>query len=513
VKRLAILLFSLGLISGVYSQESFYILEDFGHHQARGYSIEEIDKHLYVIGMAIADSDSIFEENIHISKYDLEGNHIKSIFFDNDRENGSLNGVKDQSISLYNDKLLITINIGANINEAIILVDKDLTDVELISYYSIGPTIGIIGMSHYLTNDAQLVIPIGSSQFSSLVGNYDLRNDIFQVENHSTNIDHRYLTSKILPIANDSLLVIGGIQTRGDDNSFSTGQSTTFFLKLDPELNFVSESLIEGKDYGGIADFIHALKKSNDEIIVMGVEVPRDDEGIIPNSRRQVIFSYQPSSNKILWDNVLSDGVFKRRFDFNQSFIFSHDSTEYITVGLKYPDPNIGGPFIATIQKVDSMGNNVWYKELPDVHPESGLTLYDVIATSDGHYVACGDRFDRSENDGFETLLQQFLIKFDEDGNIVDRVTATTDDEEELSLAVVSIYPNPAKNQVTIEKNKAEQYSYQLYASSGQLVKTLIGADTTTVIDVTTYKAGTYFLKVLDSEGKLVHTEQLVIGL
>ena len=507
MKRLAILLFSFHLVSGVYSQESFYILEDFGHHQARGYSIEEIDKQLYVIGMAIADSDSIFEENIHISKYDLEGNHVKSIFFDNDKENGSRNLVQDQAVSIFNNKLIITVNIIGNVHDAIIQVDKDLNEAELLSYYSLGQSFEIIlGISHYQTNDARLIIPIASLVKQNLIGVYDINSSEFQVANHTTDIGFDYCTSRVLPFANDSLLVVGGISRPGPE-------ATIFFQKLDPELNFVSESILEGKDYWVRSDFIHALKKSDDEIIVMAVEVSQDDDGIVPNSWRPVIFSYQPSTNKILWDNVLSDGLFKRRFDLNQSFIFSHDSTEYITVGLKFPDPNLGGPRIATIQKVDSMGNNVWYKEIPDIHSESGLLLYDVIATSDGHYVACGYRSDETVDDNYKSMEQQFLIKFDEDGNIVDRVTATSDAEEELSLAVVSVYPNPADNQLTIKKQTAEQFTYQLYAAAGQLVKTLIGADTTTVIDVTTYKVGTYFLKVLDNKGKLVHTEQLVIGL
>ena len=135
--------------------------------------------------------------------------------------------------------------------------------------------------------------------------------------------DSDYCTSRVLPFANDSLLVVGGISRPGPE-------ATIFFQKLDPELNFVSESILEGKDYWVRSDFIHALKKSDDEIIVMAVEVSQDDDGIVPNSWRPVIFSYQPSTNKILWDNVLSDGLFKRRFDLNQSFIFSHDSTEYI---------------------------------------------------------------------------------------------------------------------------------------------------------------------------------------
>jgi len=391
----------LGLLLSVnsFAQDPFYILEDYGHLQSRAHSLIEYDSHVYVVGRALVKLDTIWEHNIHIAKYTLNGQLLKTIFFDNSVEGGDFNWATDQSISIYNKQLLITVNIGGNINEAIIRVDKDLEEAQLVSYYDIGagPSIGIIAKSHHLTNEAKLVFPLASNLYKSLVGSYDLVKDSFQFTDYSTVSDYSYRTSKILPLANDTLLIIGGVNTIGPDNTYITGQRTTFFLKLDPKLNFVSEKLVDDRNYSGITDVFHALKKSDDEIIVMATETPRDSFGRLTDKLRPVLFSYQPSSNKILWENLLTDGIFKTRFDFNRSFIFSPDSTEYITVGNKFSDPDTGGPTIAIIQKVDSLGNNVWFKEIPDENEDSSLYLEDIISTSDGYYMACGYRFDKDD--------------------------------------------------------------------------------------------------------------------
>jgi len=475
-----------------YAQEAFYLIEDFGHLQAKGYSIEEIDAHLYVIGMAIAESDSIYEENIHITKYDLEGNFIKAIFFDNDKDRGSLNLVKDQCVSIYENQLLITVNIGANIFDAIILVDKELNEAKLVTYYTLGlgSNIGVGAQSHYFTKDEKLVFPLSSNLNKNFTGSFDLNNKEFQFYDFSSDDDHGYAPSKILPLGTDTMLIVGGVSTKGLDGTYSTGSRTTYFMKLDKDMNLISEVHLDNP--------FHAIKKSNDEIIITAAEFDRDGTGKFRTENRPKILSVNPHTAEILWENNLADTIFKKRFDFTQSLIFSHDSTAYITVGIKYSDPNGGGPRIATIQKVDSLGNNLWFKCIADEYDGSELILYDVIATSDGHYVACGLRGDATENDGFDSRAQQFLIKFDEDGNIVDRLSSTEEVNVLQKEKYIKVYPNPGKGIITIEHLTQQACSYELYDSTGILVMR--------------YSSGNYFLKVKNEKGRVIQVEQVVIN-
>ena len=71
----------------------------------------------------------------------------------------------------------------------------------------------------------------------------------------------------------------------------------------------------------------------------------------------------------------------------------------------------------------------------------------------------------------------------------------------------VVLYPNPATN--TININCASGVSLQfisIYNPAGQIVKTLTANEinTSSAIDVTALKTGTYFMEINATEGKVI---------
>lgn len=86
--------------------------------------------------------------------------------------------------------------------------------------------------------------------------------------------------------------------------------------------------------------------------------------------------------------------------------------------------------------------------------------------------------------------------------------TEVTDTNEALPTPV-TVYPNPATSQITIQAGDLQKgWNFSLYSSQGQLVKsgTFSGQ---CVVSVDTYPDGIYFIRIQDPQGKL--TNQRII--
>ena len=66
---------------------------------------------------------------------------------------------------------------------------------------------------------------------------------------------------------------------------------------------------------------------------------------------------------------------------------------------------------------------------------------------------------------------------------------------EDLKTNGVSVYPNPMSNRLNIENRSGKTFDYQLYNTSGMLIKTAIIVDGSGVVDMSTLPSGVYLLK------------------
>jgi hypothetical protein len=65
-----------------------------------------------------------------------------------------------------------------------------------------------------------------------------------------------------------------------------------------------------------------------------------------------------------------------------------------------------------------------------------------------------------------------------------------------------TMYPNPAKNEITISaKNEMELNSVEIYNTLGQLILVVANAENTSTIDVSALLSGTYFVKINTDKG------------
>ena len=78
-------------------------------------------------------------------------------------------------------------------------------------------------------------------------------------------------------------------------------------------------------------------------------------------------------------------------------------------------------------------------------------------------------------------------------------------DEDNEPLSPTTIYPNPAKEKVTIDGIEAAEV--QVYNGLGQLVKTVHG---TNEISVAGLPTGVYLMRIIDVNG-IFHTERVTV--
>jgi choice-of-anchor B domain-containing protein len=82
---------------------------------------------------------------------------------------------------------------------------------------------------------------------------------------------------------------------------------------------------------------------------------------------------------------------------------------------------------------------------------------------------------------------------------------------DENQAAIISVYPNPANNTITINcRTQAANSELQITNLSGQLVQQSTIHNSQSTIDISSLSKGIYILKVNDSKGYTLHVEKLV---
>jgi hypothetical protein len=89
-------------------------------------------------------------------------------------------------------------------------------------------------------------------------------------------------------------------------------------------------------------------------------------------------------------------------------------------------------------------------------------------------------------------------------------VVSAIDENEKITLTA-SIYPNPTADYIilSIEEHEKVSYNYQLFANTGQLLKTEKILSKQTNIDMQNLIQATYFLKVMQ-ENKEIRTFKII---
>lgn len=144
----------------------------------------------------------------------------------------------------------------------------------------------------------------------------------------------------------------------------------------------------------------------------------------------------------------------------------------FIAVGDTHESDTTTYDHFGWIMKINANGDSVWYREYSNYN--SGLyrhELYDITQTNDGGFIACGDINDDSLN----LFYDMWVLKLDSNG-CLNSGCITGIETPTSSSQSISIYPNPAKNNIaiTFKYELLDESSAAIYEMTGKKVKEVL---------------------------------------
>jgi Leucine-rich repeat (LRR) protein len=249
-----------------------------------------------------------------------------------------------------------------------------------------------------------------------------------------------------------------------------------------------------------------ALNNGDNVNISSKITPVTNDENPIDNQsdiRQVIVGSYDPNDKTCLEGNIISPEMVNKYVHYLIRF---ENTGTYPAQNVVVKDMIDATKFdISTLTPID--GSHAFETRIAGNKVEfifQNINLPFADATNDG-YVAfkiktkptlvLGDTFSNLAN-----------IYFDYNFPIITNTATTT--IQTLGTpsfdfdANFALYPNPAKNQITLSaKNEIELNSVEIYNTLGQLILVVANAENTSTIDVSALLSGTYFVKINTDKG------------
>lgn len=174
--------------------------------------------------------------------------------------------------------------------------------------------------------------------------------------------------------------------------------------------------------------------------------------------------------------------------EFGASVSISNDGT-IVAIGATYastiPGPRYGPGHVRVYQNI----NDKWTKTGTDIY---GVSIGDEFGASvslsgDGNTLSIGANSADGGNKSNSGQVQVYDLS---------AILST----KEIQLSKIGIFPNPAKNQISIKLHQGNQLKkISLYTSYGQYINSF----NTNIINTTKFSRGIYFLKIETTERKI----------
>ncbi len=159
---------------------------------------------------------------------------------------------------------------------------------------------------------------------------------------------------------------------------------------------------------------------------------------------------------------------------------------------------------VGRVVKVREDGSKIWQKDysyLPNLDTNSDL--YTMISVDSSHYLLGG----RTSTD---TTICSWLVKIDEDGNIVPVDTTST--IPITDIPDITIYPNPATDQIIINQGETSDMVYTIYDAQGRMAmrQSVTEPHQNMIWDISPLSSGMYVLAIT-RQGKIIKSVPLVV--
>jgi|GEM_PF-1620516 len=488
--------------SVVISQDTFNKL--YTHYfQLTANRLIEYNEKVYFTGIGLDTLNPFFENNIQMSSIDLNGNLLNHILYDNPAIDDELGLPNFSRILSYDGRLILPYAEGAA-DDCVLEFDESLSSADLIECYnSNDPTLGYSTMEPSLYHEDELVVFLSNREKRLIFVSIDLLQRREHTFHNLSKPGYEYHVNDT-HVKGDTLVVFGNYEIP-DPGGDRTGDELGYFIMdIGEDLEIIEERFFPFDIEPNIT-WQHSLIDHEGYLIMTFQRLNRtlfNETGqrfMIPTINKIDI-----ATGDIIWESVMGDASYERVPDRASAIVESHDKDGYIIVGNKPQEPE-RNLFGVTYMKYDSNGNLIWSHDIADDNPRNARELGDVLASSDGFYFAGGYRFDR-DHDETETLVQAWIIKFDEDGDLA-LLSDTEDIQQDLSI---QIYPNPAEDYITIRQESSAEITVLIANNLGQEVVRKSGNETEMIVPIVTLLPGQYHVLVMNDNNELLRRESIV---
>jgi hypothetical protein len=289
------------------------------------------------------------------------------------------------------------------------------------------------------------------------------------------------------------------------------------FLIFGAKISTISDqiSVIEMDSCGSVVSEV--LSPKND--IAFGVKevIPLENQQYIimaeasrfPTSVKNyfyhIIYMYDHKTKKILW-TYKNPILASQQYSGGGRIIKGHNEKEFLYCSMVNALGFTTDSFFTKgkVVKLKDNGEKVWEKVYYySSNHNDGNEFHDLMATSDGHYMIGGNIA--------PNRFIPWLVKIDEDGNIVPIDTTSATTTPITSIPEITIYPNPAHDHIIINQGEQTDMTYTIYNMQGRavLMQKISGSHQNTVWDISQLDPGAYVLSI-SQQGKPMVSRALI---
>ena len=248
------------------------------------------------------------------------------------------------------------------------------------------------------------------------------------------------------------------------------------------------------------------LPKNNNEVFILA---RGDSYDAILKKRASThwLYKFDLSTYKVIWRKNYGEPA-SNYFSGGGEVCKGHQDGEYLYCTTLWGEgASLDSTYVVgRVVKVREDGSKVWqkdYSHLPNLNTNSNL--YTMIPVDSSHYLLGG----RTSTD---TTICSWLVKIDEDGNIVPIDTTSATTQPIRDIPDITIYPNPAHDYIIINQGEQTDMTYTIYDAQGRLAlsQSVSEPHQNMIWDISSLSSGIYVLSI-SHKGQIIKSVQLVV--
>ncbi len=294
---------------------------------------------------------------------------------------------------------------------------------------------------------------------------------------------------------NNGLLIFGTFL----GTQVATGKMAIYYLNLDDNVEWEYQT----PSLSPIHDVRYLYPLNEKEVLLASYDsfFSSSDFQVLT---RWTVTRYDVINKKIVWSNFWNEPR-KPNIKGAAKIVKSKKDNEYLLMANDKDSTNDG---IGKVVKFNGDGQRLWQKTYDFTANQGFNDFNNIIQTSENNYLIVGRIF------SVDLPQAPWLVKIDEDGNIlpIDTTSSTVNQDISQAIPEIKVYPNPASHSIIINQGEIAGMTYQLIHMSGAVVKTLpmSHAHHNTIWDISDMPVGNYIINMLQ-DGKVIGTKQVVI--